>query len=101
MPQAAPSVVAPAVASGLVFGFLGGAPFVQFLNCASLEESPWVDPSSLEKVTLGIERGFVPSILFGLLVNLGLGILFATTGGLIGGAVFQSTPVNPATQLPQ
>ena len=166
MAQAAPSVFAPAVTSGLVFGFLGGAPFVGFLNCAccslivgcgfvaallhargrraagadfdsmrglqvgllsgvvyacaatltaatsdlllhqgitrwvleALEESPWVDPRVLERVTQGIERGFVPSILFGLILNLGLGILFATAGGLIGGAVFQTPAANPAIE---
>jgi hypothetical protein len=34
MPRATPSLLAPAGISGLVFGFLGGAPLVGLLNCA-------------------------------------------------------------------
>ncbi len=49
-----------------------------------------------------MERGFVPWMLWELFYNVGLGIIFATIGGLIGGAVFKSEPAAspPASTVP-
>jgi hypothetical protein len=153
-------MLAPALISGGVFGFLAGAPFVGLINCAccalivatgfvaaalyardgrrygagfdvmdglkvallaalfyavaetltstlsgllfheattkwlldALQQVEDVPPELLEQIEAGVERGLVPSILFGLLLNLGFGVVFSSIGGVIGGAAFRRGP---------
>jgi hypothetical protein len=166
MDKSRPGILKPALISGLVFGFLGGAPFVGILNCACcslilsagfvaaflhsrdcrslglgfdamaglkvgllaglfyalgdtitstitgllfheaatkwileiLEEIPEVPQKVLDQIGYGLERGVVATMGWDLITNLGFGILFATIGGLIGGAAFKSDPASTSSE---
>jgi hypothetical protein len=169
VPQAAPGLFRSALISGAIFGFLGGVPFLNVLNCACcslilasgfvaallysrdcrtagvgfdaeagvkvglvtglvyavadattstlvgllfqgmalswaeiiLENTQDVPPEIRDLITGGgLEMGLLPAALLNLLVSLGFGTVFATIGGLIGGAVFKSEPPPPAAQGP-
>jgi hypothetical protein len=168
MADGSPGVLKPALISGLLFGFLGGAPFIGLLNCACcslilgsgfvaaflysrdcrssnvtfdamsgvkvglstgifyglmetvtstasnllfhqattswmleiLEEVPEVSPEILEALSMGAERGLVPLILWEAVTNLAFGLVFATLGGLIAGAVFRYDPASPVPSSP-
>lgn len=165
MEKNGPGIFKPALISGLLFGFLGGAPFVGLLNCACcslilgsgfvaaflhsrdcrslglgfdamaglkvgllaglfyalgdtltstitgllfhetttkwvleiLEEIPEIPQELLDQIGYGLERGVVPTMMRDLITYLGFGIIFATIGGLIGGAVFKSEPASTSS----
>jgi hypothetical protein len=62
-----------------------------------LESNPSIPPEVLDPVVEGLEQGVTTlSIVVDAVVTLGLGVVFATIGGLIGAAVFKSEPVAPA-----
>jgi hypothetical protein len=60
-----------------------------------LERIPDFPPELIEPFTTPSQTSLAASVLFGFLLTLGLGIIFATTGGLIAGAVFRSEPEGP------
>ena len=160
MARAAPGLIKPALIGGVIFGFLGGAPLVEILNCACcilvigagfvagllysrqcresgvpfdpaggakvgfvaglfygfaetvtttlsrvlfheaatewvidiLEEIPSIPDQVTEQMTRGWEQGFVAGTLWTLITAIAFGIIFATIGGLIAGAVFKTKP---------
>jgi hypothetical protein len=63
-----------------------------------LESNPSVPPEILEQIEQAMEQGVTAvSIIIDAVITLALGIVFATIGGLIGGAVFKSEPAAPVT----
>lgn len=157
----APSMIRPALISGIAFGIAGAIPFLNLLNCAccaliigcgfvaaylqsqqsktvaapflpshgaqvgllsgmvygvvttvvsslfnlvfglgdwhqivdQMEDIGTLDPEVMEQVTRFMDStGPSVMVLFGLFMSLLLGAIFATIGGLIGGAVFKSEP---------
>jgi hypothetical protein len=57
-----------------------------------LEQIPEVPSEVIEFLQGDLGRGFAAGVGFELLTNLGVGIIFATVGGLIGAGVFKSRP---------
>jgi hypothetical protein len=53
-------------------------------------------PEVIDLITGQSSLGLAASIVLGLIIKIGFGIIFATLGGLIGGAVFKSEPAAPA-----
>jgi len=61
-----------------------------------LESNPSMPPEALDQLKAAMEEGVTPlSIILDVVITLGLGIVFATIGGLIGAAVFKSEPAAP------
>lgn len=63
----------------------------------ALREIDEIPPEVLDLISGQSRLGLAASIALGLIVNVGFGMIFATLGGLIGGAVFKSEPAAPAT----
>jgi len=61
----------------------------------ALEEVEGIPPEVLDFISGQSRLGFAASIALGLIVSVGFGMIFATLGGLIGGAVFKSAPAAP------
>ena len=60
-----------------------------------LEQIPDISPELIDQIRQGIEKSFAAGVGIELMINLGLGIIFATIGGLIGAAVFKSRTETP------
>jgi hypothetical protein len=72
-----------------------------------LENNPSMPPEMLDEIRSAMEEGITPlSIVLDVVITLGLGIVFATLGGLIGAAVFKPqrtapTPPDPGPPIPR
>jgi hypothetical protein len=64
-----------------------------------LDQIPNVPPEVVEQFTTPSQSSLAASVLFGFLLTLGLGVIFATLGGLVAGAVFKSEPRGPSEPM--
>ena len=61
-----------------------------------LENNPSIPPEALDQIRQALEESVTPvSLVVGIMFDLALGAVFATVGGLIGGAVFKIAPSAP------
>lgn len=67
-----------------------------------LESNPGMPPEFLDQIEQAMEEGVTPlSIVIDAVFQLGLGVVFATIGGLIGSAVFKPRPAVPTGPAPE